>query len=348
MSTVMEPVEREASPKMEITYPCSETAIAELRQQYAGMTCDTPENYEATRKAIGTIRSYRVAIEQRRKDLKADSLAWGKKVDAVAKELTNALMSIEEPLKIAKQAVDDEKEKQRREAELAELRKIEEEIQLKRAEEEARLRVAREAEDKRLAEERDRLAAEKAKFDEERKKILAEADELRKKAAEERAKRDAEARAERERLEVEINARREAEKKKIDAERKANDDAQRIAQAKIDAENKRLAEERDRLEKMEREQLAKEKSEREEKERVERERAEAERKQREAEEAAKLAEEQKPDLEKVHQFSAILRKVKLPEVSGKEAKAFVKVVAAELNAIAGRCQSVTSFAVPRS
>ncbi len=345
MSTVIDQVV-EATPKMQISFPCTETAIAELRQQFSGLTCDTSEGYEATRKAIGTIRSYRVAIENRRRELKADSLAWGRKVDAVAKELTIALASIEEPLKLSKQAVDEEKERKQREAEQAELRQIEEEIQLKRAEEEARLRVERENEQQRMAEENQRLIAEKARLDEERKKIMAEAEAIRKKNAEDRARNEAEQRAERDRLDKEMTARRDAEQKKLAEERKIAAEAQRVAQAKIDAENKRLAEERERLEKLESDRLFREKVERDERERIERERLEAERKYREAEEAAKLAEEQRPDLEKVHKWAAILREIKL-EVSGKEAKRFVAGVLSELKKIADRCESVTAFVAPK-
>src|SRR5205823_6825864 len=71
-------------------------AIAQLGEQFKGLSFDTPEDYERGRKAIAVLRDKRVAVEKRRKELKADSLAFGRKVDAAAAELTSAIEAIEE------------------------------------------------------------------------------------------------------------------------------------------------------------------------------------------------------------------------------------------------------------
>src|SRR5579863_5138042 len=92
-----------------VTYSITDADIAATQAAYAGLTADTPKGYEEVRLAIAHCRDTRVAIEKRRVELKADALAWGKKVDAEAKRITTLLEEIEDPLKAKKQAVDDEK-----------------------------------------------------------------------------------------------------------------------------------------------------------------------------------------------------------------------------------------------
>lgn len=92
-----------------VEFNITDAAIAELADKYSGMKADTPDNYKAISAAIRDVVSNRTAIEKRRKELKADALAWGKKVDTEAKRITAALTKIEEPLKATKKAVDDEK-----------------------------------------------------------------------------------------------------------------------------------------------------------------------------------------------------------------------------------------------
>lgn len=137
------------------------------------------EGYEIRRSTIAEIRKIRGVIETRRKELKADSLAYGRRIDAFAKHWTEQLMSIEEPLKLEKEAVDQAKEDER---------KAREEKIRKAQEEEARQRL--------LAEE-ERLRAERL-AEEERLKVQRQADE-------ERIRKENEAR------QAEIDAEREVE-----------------------------------------------------------------------------------------------------------------------------------------
>ncbi len=107
-----------------VQYTPSDAAIAELKTQLGGLKADTPVGYELVRQGIAQTRNFRVAIEKRRVELKADALAWGRKVDSEAHRLTDLLLEIETPLKLEKQKIDEEKERTRREAEEAEKAKI--------------------------------------------------------------------------------------------------------------------------------------------------------------------------------------------------------------------------------
>jgi len=159
-----------------VKYDVNEAALAKTREECATLTCDTPQGYEAVRVAIGHLRTTRVAIEKRRVELKADALAFGRLVDSEAKRFTAMITEIESPLAAKKAAVDDEKERIKREAEAEKIRALEAEIAANRARQEAEAKALRDAEEARLATEREalriereRLAAEQAKLDAARK-----------------------------------------------------------------------------------------------------------------------------------------------------------------------------------
>jgi dsDNA-specific endonuclease/ATPase MutS2 len=134
---------------IQVVYDVTDDAIALKRGQYAVLKADTKEGYEQVRLAIADCRETRSAIEKRRKELKADSLEYGRKVDAVAKHLTEQIEAIEGPLKAQKAAIDEEKARVKAEKEAAAQKAI--------AEVEARLKA-----------EADRLAADRAALDAER------------------------------------------------------------------------------------------------------------------------------------------------------------------------------------
>ena len=201
-----------------VEYNISDGAIALLREEYGGLTADTPSNYRLVVQAIADCRDRRVAVEKKRKELKADALEFGRRVDSEAKRLTSMLWEIEEPLKQEKQKVDDEKARIKREKEEAERAAIEAELAAKRAAEEAaakaeqeRIRKEQEAEAARLAEERRKIeaerAAQEARLAEERAAIEKE----RRRLAQEQFERESKERAEREARE---KLAREAEEKK--------------------------------------------------------------------------------------------------------------------------------------
>lgn len=202
MTTV---IETTAAPL--VKYNITDARIAELRSEFTGLTADTPKGYEAVRVAIATVRDIRVGVEKRRKELKEDSLAWGRKVDSEAKRLTALLEEIENPLKEAKALVDEAKERAKREAEEKARKAEEERLAALKAAEEARLKAEREAEEARIAAERERLAAERAEFEAQQAAL-----------AEERKALD----AEKERLAA-------AERAKIEQARKEQEEAERLA-----------------------------------------------------------------------------------------------------------------------
>lgn len=78
------------------------------------------EAYEEVKKALKVMVTTRNAVEEKRKELKADSLAFGRAVDARAKEITLMLSPIEEHLANEKKKVDEELEeiKRKEQAEL--------------------------------------------------------------------------------------------------------------------------------------------------------------------------------------------------------------------------------------
>ncbi len=147
-----------------IAMPTTSEKIEEYRSKFGALTIkgiDDKEGYENVTKALSVLRSTRVAIEKTRKDLKADSLEYGRRVDAIAKELTSSIEALEVPLSSAKQSIDQEKERLKREKAEAAQRALEEEIRKKREAEEAELARLKAIEDEKRAAEDARLKAER-------------------------------------------------------------------------------------------------------------------------------------------------------------------------------------------
>lgn len=292
-----------------IQFNVTDERLAEMRERMTGLTCATPADYEMTRKSIAECRDLRVAVENRRKELKEDALKWGRLVDSEAKRITAALESIENPLKEMKRLVDEEAERKRQEKADAIRREMEAAAAKRREAEEARLKAEREAEEARIAEERRKLEEEQAKLRAER-------------AAQEEA-----ARIEREKI--------EAERVKARAEQEAREKAER---EKLEAERARIEAERMRLEREEMERQAKIRAEQEARERLERERiAEQERQLAEQKRQAELA-ALRPDIEKVAAFADSLRAIEAPKVKStkvrgrlNEAIDAIKAIAEELS-----------------
>lgn len=193
-----------------VEYSVSDAAIEKLRERYSGLTIANPADYERVRVAIADVRDIRVQVEKTRVELKADALAYGRKVDAEAKRITALLLEIEETLKLEKQKVDDEKDRVRREKEAAEKARIEAELKAKRDAEEAaakaerdRIAAEQKAEADRLAKERAALEAERAAAEEERRKAQSVIDEQNRLERERIEAEQAKLREERERLQRE-------------------------------------------------------------------------------------------------------------------------------------------------
>jgi hypothetical protein len=91
--------------------------VAELSAEFMPLkitSIEDKDSYNEVSKALRFIVSKRTAVEEKRKELKADSLAFGRAVDARAKEITLMLSPIEDHLKNEKQRIDDEIENLKR------------------------------------------------------------------------------------------------------------------------------------------------------------------------------------------------------------------------------------------
>jgi hypothetical protein len=165
-----------------IRYSPTEAEIALLKQDAAGLLADpdcaaTPEGYRQVAKVIAATTKARNIVERRRVELKRDALEWGRRVDAEAKRVVGLLLEVEEPLRLAKAKVDDERDRMLQEQEEARLAALEAEQRAKREAEEARWRADRAAEAEANRKEAERIAAERAALEEERRAKLASEEE---------------------------------------------------------------------------------------------------------------------------------------------------------------------------
>lgn len=275
------------------------------------------------------LRSKRIEVEKTRVRLKADALAYGKAVDAIANQIKSLIEPIEAHLleqeTFAERAAEAERKRvaaAREEAlralgtdpaAYADLGAMTEEVwsaalTAAKAAQAAREEAARQAEAARI--EAERLAAERAE-------------------AERVAREKAEAeRAERERLQAEENARLRAERDRVEAEHAAE-------RRRIEAEAKA---EREAAEKARRE--AEQLRAQAERERRGREAAEQKRLADEAAERARLA--NAGDHEKLVALARALRVVDLPECSGDVGRDVVARVARMVDWVEARAKAVAS------
>ena len=180
------------------TYSPTDAAIATLRKDYGALKIagvDDKEGFDQVHTARMHVRDLRVGIEKRRKELKADALEYGRRIDGEAKRLTALLTPIETLLKEQEDWVAEEKERKKREAEEA-----------RRAVLRERMRQLRELGSDLLAPEVEVLS------DDEFAKALKHAQEQHEKRERAKAEEQARRKAEQERL--------AEERRKLDAERK--------------------------------------------------------------------------------------------------------------------------------
>lgn len=100
-----------------IKYNITDAAIYEMKRQCSNLAIIDNASYKAVTEAIAIVRTKRTDVEKKRKELKANALEFGKRVDAEAKRITELLLEIEEPLKNLKKEEDDKREFEKREAE---------------------------------------------------------------------------------------------------------------------------------------------------------------------------------------------------------------------------------------
>lgn len=306
-----------------ISYGITPAEVEAKRAAYSAITCDTTAGYESCRLAIADCRTMRTGIEKRRVALKADALAYGRRVDTVAKELTALIESLEAPLQAKKDAVDHERERRRRERDDAERAAVEAELRAQREAEQARIdeENARRAEALRI--EAARVAAERALLEAEREQ---EAERL----AAEREQASAALRAQQE----QERARMAAERERFESERRAEREAQTAAQRQLDATRAAIEAERQRVERAEFERQARIRAEADAKAQAELDRVAAEKaadaeRERQAREARRL-EQLRPDAERLHAFACTLRALKAPELRSREARDCLEAIMGEI------------------
>lgn len=92
-----------------VEYGITDAALQELKSKFSLVPdSSTDKGYADIKSALKIISPYRTGIEAKRKELKAESLARGRLIDAEAKRITTAILEIESPFKLEKQKRDDE------------------------------------------------------------------------------------------------------------------------------------------------------------------------------------------------------------------------------------------------
>lgn len=277
-------------------YNLPDAKIAEMKARYLPLkvnNIEDIENYMACKEAHQEVKKVRIAIENKRKELKSSSLEFGRAVDAEAKRLTVGVSEVEEHLAAQRKVVEDEKKRIQEERE----RKIKEEEERLRREEEARLEAIRkeqEEKERKLQVEREKIEAEKRANEEEKARLQAE------KEKQEQDKKDAE------------EAKRRAEQEEKDRARLEKERAEEVERAKKEAADRAVREEKERAERE-----AKEKADAEEAARVK------------AEKEKLMA----PDKEKISNFALDLQGIELPQVKTPEAREIINTSWERINAI---------------
>lgn len=179
----------------------SDTGIAALKKRYGSVVVkgrDDAAGYEVAKLARDDVRGYRLEIEDTRVELKADSLAYGRAVDAEAKRLQSLLAPLEQLLVDQLEVVDGPKRAEKAERERLFKEKIDLRLQQllavgvverrdlvegmgddeftqrlatasaafrQKKEDERKQRQAQKLEEERQTKERERLAAERAELE---------------------------------------------------------------------------------------------------------------------------------------------------------------------------------------
>lgn len=289
-----------------VEYNITNAAIAKMEDLYMALTVsglEDEEGFNAVHDGRMVVKGKRIEVEKKRKEYKADSLAWGRKVDAEAKRIFGLLKPIEDHLQGQEDVITKEKERIKAEEEAKEKEKINKRVNelfalgvnipffdlamLSDDEYTEMFRSAKmayEAEQLRIVEEERRLEKERIELERLRKK------------------EEADRKAESERLE------KLAKEQAIEAERLKK------IQADIDAKEKALKDEQDKLEaKKKAEQARKDLEILEKKLAVEaKEKAEKDEIERAAREAKELKEKEETEAaEKIRQEALLPDKTKL-------------------------------------
>ena len=114
-----------------VQYDLTEARLKKLAKEYDPKQIPTAEikgddAYTEIHNKVMAIVTVRTNIEKKRKELKSDALAWGKKVDGEAKRLTTAVEEMEAPWREIKINLDKKEEREAEAARLAEESRLEE------------------------------------------------------------------------------------------------------------------------------------------------------------------------------------------------------------------------------
>jgi len=116
-----------------IVYNITDAAIAEMKNKYTALTVkdvtDT-NGFLECRTARMVVRDRRIEVEKRRKELKSESLSFGRKVDDRAKEITKGLTEIEDHLQTNEDVINNEKKRIQAEVDKKDQEKFESRINI--------------------------------------------------------------------------------------------------------------------------------------------------------------------------------------------------------------------------
>ena len=101
-----------------VKYNVTDAAISKMKNEYMKLTVqglNDEAGLSQVHAARMVVKNHRVDVEKTRKELKADALEWGRKVDAEAKRITAMLEPIEAHLTAEEEKVTKEKERIRQE-----------------------------------------------------------------------------------------------------------------------------------------------------------------------------------------------------------------------------------------
>ena len=327
--------ELDEPPKSVVNLNINDTRIADVKAQLAGV--DATKDFKSAKAAAKTCQQMRATLTDAHKQQKAESLAFGRTLDAEKNRLLSLIAEIEDPIRAQIEEIETaEKRKEEERVEAIEVR-----IQdirsyginldgatLAELETEQESLTAIEIDDS-FEEFREQAAGAKAEAESRLRIAIGHAQ-----TREEKAARLEQQRKEQE----EQQAALDAQQAKLDAqaaEQKAESDAMEAEHNRKfveEADIKRQLEEQEATER--KAELAKQQKEidRQNREREERERVEKEAAEKEA--AAARAAELAPDKEKLDKLAGSLEQLLLPEVQSQQAEDVLTYVRSELKAIA--------------
>jgi DNA repair exonuclease SbcCD ATPase subunit len=322
----------------------SDAVLAEYRERFSGLSAQTKEGYEDVRKAIAVCRTTRTGVEKKRKELNKDAQGWINAVNSEAARLTSEIESIEDPLKVMKQAVDDQRERLRAEAEAARVKKINDRLtafitltgsacSLENAQKwsdeqfaqeladaqavyQAELEAERIAEEKRqqlealrqeqIRKQQEEIEQQRAELERQRAEQEAQLQRIRAEQEEARIKHEAELQRIREEQAERDRIEQEARKAELEQYWRQKAEEDRIERERLEAERAELQAQRERLQREEALRQEKIWQEQEALRLAEEERLAAERAEKERIEEELRREALKPDLQKVDAFRAAM------------------------------------------